>query len=92
MHGLVAAREATLVKRWIANITYRTRDGTTVQAVEFEEFEEFEDLGVIMERGPSWSVVAGIEIKLQRVIDDENLPRTLEDEIEQQRAIGVRVQ
>lgn len=77
------------MKRWIANITYRTRDGTTVQAVEFEEFE---DLGVIMERGPSWSVVAGIEIKLQRVIDDENLPRTLEDEIEQQRAIGVRVQ
>ena len=77
------------MKRWIANITYRTRDGTTVQAVEFEEFE---DLGVIMERGPSWSVVAGIEIKLQRVIDDENLPRTLEDEIEQQSAIGVRVQ
>jgi hypothetical protein len=77
------------VKRWIANITYRTRDGATVQAVEFEEFE---DLGVIMERGPSWSVVAGIEIKLQRVIDDENLPRTLEDEIEQQSAIGVRVQ
>lgn len=77
------------MKRWIANITYRTRDGTTVQAVEFEEFE---DLGVIMERGPSWSVVAGIEIKLQRVIDDPALPRTLEDEIEQQRAIGVRVQ
>jgi hypothetical protein len=77
------------VKRWLATITYRTREGTTAQAVEFEEFE---DLGVIMERGPSWSVVVGIEIKLQRVIADENLPRTLDDEIEQQRAIGVKLQ
>lgn len=77
------------MKRWIASISYRARGGTTVQSVEFEEFEDF---GVIMEQGPSWSLVQGIEIKLQRVIDDPDLPQTLDDEIEQIKAVGVTFQ
>lgn len=76
------------MKRWVANITYRTRAGTEQQAVQFEEFDE---LGTIVEHGPAWSVIVKMEITLLRALGDE-CPRTLEDEAEQRAAAGVKLQ
>lgn len=76
------------MKRWVANITYRTRAGSEQQAVQFEEFEE---LGTLTELGPCWSTIIKIEITLLRELGEE-CPHTLEDEAEQRQAAGIKLQ
>lgn len=76
------------MKRWVANITFRTRAGSEQQAIQFDEFEE---LGAIVEMGPCWSTIIKIEIALLSELGDE-CPKTLEDEAEQRAAAGVKLQ
>lgn len=77
------------MKRWKATITYRTENGTTESAVEFEEFDE---LGEIIEQGPCWTVIVDIRVELQRAhMDDPDVPKTLEDEARQRARAGLHL-
>lgn len=50
--------------RWNAEITYRTDEGENV--VEYF-IEEIEDLHDIVEAGPDWNTIQGINLQLIRV-------------------------
>lgn len=53
--------------RWIANITYRFEEGIRGVLIGFEEFA---DLGEVIEQGPHWDSVVGINIERLRDADE----------------------
>lgn len=56
------------IKRWWAEITYRTENGSESKAHEFEELVALHD---IVEYGPDWNTIIDIRIVLRRSTDDE---------------------
>ena len=49
-------------KRWLLTIIYRCETGTCVVDYDIEELDEIAD---IVERGPDWNAIMGIDVELQ---------------------------
>ena len=49
-------------KRWLLTIIYRCKTGPCVVDYDIEELEEIAD---IVERGPDWNAIMGIDVELQ---------------------------
>jgi len=58
--------------RWRAEITHRDTPTTTQLSEHF--FEEIEDLSHIVEQGPHWDTIVGINIYLNRKTESETNP------------------
>jgi len=54
------------MKRWTATATYRAESGPLDVDYDFDEFDE---LGMLMERGPTWDTIIKVKIVLARPVD-----------------------
>jgi hypothetical protein len=57
----VSAVEPIVLYRWVAKITYRRDTGNETRIVSFEELYELHD---IIERGPDFYAIEGIEVRI----------------------------